>query len=82
MRRTRIEIMLDILSASYEGANKTKIVYRAFLNFKQAEEYLGLLLKENLLMERNMGNKKVYQTTDKGVEMLEKYNEFIKGLTI
>lgn len=32
--------MVDILSSAKDGANKTKIIYDAYLNFKQAGEYL------------------------------------------
>ncbi|HWQ20196.1 MAG TPA: winged helix-turn-helix domain-containing protein, partial [Methanotrichaceae archaeon] len=34
MRRDKLQIILDILEICVNGANKTKIVYQANLNFK------------------------------------------------
>lgn len=74
MKRYRYEIITDILSSAEEGANKTKIVYEACLNFKQAEEYLDLLMEAELLTTDSDGNKAIYHTTDNGLETLERYN--------
>ncbi len=79
MRRSRFEIMVDILSAAKEGSNKTGIVYGARLNFRQAEDYFNFLMGAELLMKNNTDkNKTIYHTTDKGVEMLERYKELIE----
>ncbi len=78
MVNPRFEIMVDVLSSAKGGANKTKIVYDAYLNFKQAAEYLNLLLESSLLTIGSDGNKKVYYTTNEGEKMLEKYKELIE----
>lgn len=79
VKRSRFEIMVDILSSAKEGANKTRIVYEAYLNFKQAEEYLNFLMEAELLVKKYTGgNKTVYHITDKGQEMLERYTELIE----
>ncbi len=78
MKRSRFEIMVDILSSAKEGANKTKIVYEGMLNFKQAGEYLNFLIGVELLTTYLESNKTIYRTTDKGIEMLEKYKELIE----
>ncbi len=78
MKRTRFEIMVDILSSANEGANKTKIVYDAYINFKQANDYLNSLMDAELIIKDSDGDKTIYQTTDKGLEMLEKYKELIE----
>jgi predicted transcriptional regulator len=51
MRRSRFDIIVDILTTSIEGVNKTKIVYDANLNFKVAKEYLDFLIEAGLLEE-------------------------------
>lgn len=52
MRRTREEIISEILSACVSGASKNKIVLKANLNFKTATPYLEFLIKNNLLKVR------------------------------
>lgn len=74
-KRSGYEIMMDILEASMNGANKTKIVYSAYLNFKQANQYIGHLKEVELLRENRNGRKIIYQTTEKGKEVLSKYKD-------
>jgi len=74
-RRTRFDIMVDILSVSAEGANKTKIVYGANLNFKLANEYIGFLIDSDLLSQEKNKNGKIFTTTDKGMDLLNKFRE-------
>lgn len=71
MRRSRIDIIIDIMDVAKNGVNKTGIVYRANLNFKLADKYLGLLQKQGLV-ENNMDK---YTTTDKGRKFLEQAKE-------
>lgn len=78
MKRSRFEIMVDILSSAKDGANKTKIVYEAYLNFKQAGEYLDFLMESDLLGKSTNENKTIYRTTDKGVKMLERYRDLVE----
>jgi predicted transcriptional regulator len=68
MRRSRLDIIIDVLEAGKEGTNKTNIVYKANLNFKLAREYLDLLQKHGLI--ENRSNK--YMTTDDGKSFLNK----------
>ncbi len=75
MKRSRFEIIIDILNASMGGANKTKVVYDARLNFKQAEEYINFLIEAKLLARKTEGNKNIYKTTEKGKEMVSKFKE-------
>ncbi|MFO7967780.1 MAG: DUF4364 family protein [Archaeoglobaceae archaeon] len=78
MKRSRFEIMVDILSSAKEGVNKTKVVYEAYLNFKQAEDYLNFLMEAELISTDSNGNQTIYQTTDKGLEMMERYKDLIE----
>ncbi len=70
MRRDKLKIILDILDICTEGANKTKIVYRANLNFKMANIYLDILTNEGLLDLVDPSNGKVYLTTSRGKELV------------
>ena len=70
MKRNREEIISQILNVCRNGAIKTRVVYQANLNFKTVEPYLDLLVKNNLL-EVQQGEKKMYETTEKGETLLE-----------
>lgn len=72
MKRSRGEIVSDILEICTAGANKTKIVYQANLNFRTVNPYLDLLTTKGLI-DIAEGSTKTYITTDKGEELLESY---------
>jgi len=71
MRRSRIDIIIDVLEVAEMGVNKTSVVYKSNLNFKLAQKYLELLQKKGLV--ENRVDK--YITTDKGKIFLQKAKE-------
>ncbi len=71
MRRSRIDIVIDVLEVAKVGVNKTGVVYRTNINFKLADKYLDLLQKQGLV--ENIVDK--YITTSKGKIFLEKARE-------
>jgi predicted transcriptional regulator len=71
MRRSRIDIVVNILDVAKNGVNKTAIVYRSNINFTLAEKYLELLENQGLLEN----NSEKYITTDKGKIFLQKAKE-------
>jgi predicted transcriptional regulator len=65
-----------------EGSPKTRIVYQANLNFKNASNYLDWLIKHGFLIKRG----KIYMITSPGqtllanlTEIISLINEDIKG---
>ena len=70
MKRSRQEIISQILEICMNGASKTKIVYQANLNFKTVNPYLDLLIKNDLI-QVNEGRAILYETTPKGIRLLE-----------
>jgi predicted transcriptional regulator len=74
LKRNREEIISQILNVCRNGAIKTRVVYQANLNFKTVEPYLDLLVKNNLL-EVQQGEKRMYETTEKGETLLEALNQ-------
>jgi predicted transcriptional regulator len=80
-RRGRIEVIKDILTEASSGASKTRIIYRANLNFSQFNRYFSELVKKGLIVwVNNPGGGVVYQTTEKGealLEVLRKAEQFI-----
>ena len=70
MKRSREEIVSKILDVCLNGANKTKIVYQANLNFRTINPYLDLLIGKNLI-KVSQGQILRYETTPQGIDMLE-----------
>ena len=70
-----MDITADILKIAKYGAKKTRIVYRANLNFKILHEYLDDLSEAGLITN-GQEEKGIIKTTDKGIEFLNFYNKF------
>lgn len=75
MKRSRQEIFSQILDICMNGANKTRIVYLANLNFRTVNPYLDILIKNQHLIEIGKGEQILYQTTKKGTDLLESINK-------
>ena len=71
--RSRTEIAAMILDAANGGATKTKIMYFAFLSYNQLNEYLSILIENNLIEYLDGANK--FKTTEKGLFFLKMHNE-------
>lgn len=76
-KRSLIEVFSHILTIASEkgGVNKTRIVYRANLNFVRAEEYLQLLIELGFLDYMQEGR---FLTTGKGHQFLVKYKDVLE----
>jgi len=81
-RRSRIEVICDILSEAFGGANKTRLMYHCNLNFMRFNRYLQELLDAGLIerVGSNPGSVVLYKTSDKGrelVKVLRKANDLM-----
>lgn len=70
-RRTRLEIMLNILRAVKGGVEKpTRIMYAANLAYNPSQKFIMSLVEQGLLNERVQSaggkSKKRYEITEKG----------------
>lgn len=73
--RDRTEIIgqvLDIANGA-EGLTMVKIMYKAFLSYKQVKEYTALLTENDLLRYDSITQS--YKTTGKGLRLLQLYNQ-------
>jgi predicted transcriptional regulator len=71
--RSRTDIVGSILKSANGGtANKTKIIYKAFLSFEQLKEYLTVLQEKGLIEYEE--EQKTYRTTTKGIRLLQLVN--------
>ena len=74
--RGRLDIIADILAASFGGVKKTLLMYSCNLSFKQTKHYLEFMLRKKLLRVvpgDNGGNPGLYEITDKGRTFLKSY---------
>ena len=78
--RSRTEIVTMILDAANggEGETKTKIMYFAFLSYNQLNEYLSILIENNLI--EYLDGTRRFKTTEKGLYFLKMHNEMAKLL--
>jgi len=74
IRRSRLDITLDILRIAMKGAKKTQIVYGANLNSAIANKYISKMEEYKLIEQKE----DMFITTDKGRE----YREMAKELEI
>jgi predicted transcriptional regulator len=76
-RRSKDQIMIEILSRCANGENITKIVYQTKTNFTTTRAYLDLLTRNNLL-ECQDTSPRLYKTTAKGIEMMNRLRQIQK----
>ena len=71
--RSRKEIVAMMLDTNNGGTTKTKIMYYAFLSYNQLNEYLSILIENNLI--EYLDGTKTFKTTEKGLNYLKMKNE-------
>ena len=77
--RGRLDIIADILEASYDETRKTYLMYRCNMSFRQLKYYLDFLLVKGLLCMVAgdvSADRGLFAITGKGKEFLRAY----KGL--
>lgn len=78
-RRNKLEIITCILTiCRSKGSSKTRIVYQANLNFKNASLYLDWLMKRGYLVKED----KLYKTTPAGLELLTNLTDIASMINV
>ncbi len=77
MKRGRVDIINEVLSAASEGIGKTALVYRTNLNFNMAEKYLDICFRVGFISVTR-ASPVVYRTTSKGTEFIKNYSNLKK----
>jgi len=76
--RSRIAILVNILTVAKRPTIKTHIMYKANLSHRQLEKYLTFLKQREMrreFVDDKTGNR-VYETTQKGNDFLKEYGNF------
>jgi predicted transcriptional regulator len=78
MRRSQLEIRMDILACVKAGAEKpTQIMYKANLSWTALQTHLDALEGAELLTPVEYGSRKKYELTDKALTLLLAYDKII-----
>lgn len=80
--RSRWEIIHDILKATLEekGAKKTRIMQRAYMDWRNFQRYFDFLLEEGFISRGNT-ELESYEPTQKGKELFNRLSEVRAILT-
>ena len=77
MKRSRLEICIDVLKAIKKGCKKpTRIMYSSNISWIPLNEILNFLVNQNAVIVKQTGKKKEYYITNRGEEILEYYEQF------
>ena len=85
MRRSKLEMYIDILKALAQGGplKLTHVMYKTNVNCSVLSEYLAFLLKKELVEERKVQkNRTVYAITQLGITVLKSFGELTQSLPI
>ncbi len=75
--RSRFEIIEDMLTVLTEGKSvkKTRLMQRAYLNWRGLQKYFDFLVEENFIIESNNPGTGSFAITEKGRELLKRLND-------
>jgi predicted transcriptional regulator len=74
-KRSRLEIIADILKKLRKPTCKTNLMSHCNMNFTQSGQYLNYMKSNGLIQKEAMAGKVTYQRTEAGREFLELYNK-------
>lgn len=72
-RRSRLDIIADMLDASRGRVRKTHLMYKCSMSFTQIERYLNLILRAKLLVVEDDGADLLFKISRKGKSFLRSY---------
>jgi len=74
-KRSRLELCIAVLQAAASGKQLfTPIMYGCNLSWNPLQEILAFLIDHGFLVKRVVGRRKLYEITEKGLQVLEHYN--------
>jgi predicted transcriptional regulator len=81
-RRSLLQIKIEILKVVLAGNDKpTQVMYRANLSWNVLQAHLRELVESGLLMVENVGARKRYTITTKGIELIRAFEELERKIS-
>ena len=76
-KRTKLEVIRDILEVLQKNRKVkiTHIIYKANLSSNSIKPYIGNLLKNKMIEEIILKEKRLFKITDRGNEFLQEFNK-------
>lgn len=82
VRRSHLEIKMDILRAVKEGVEKpTQIMYKANISWAILQTHLKSLVENGFLSELECGSRRRYELTQKGFDILRAYSNILEQVS-
>ena len=75
IKRTRFEVMYEILSFCRSPRQKTHIMYKCNLSYEQLQKYIEFTVSSNLLKKSEENGKALYQITEHGENFIHEYEQ-------
>ena len=80
-RRSELEIKMDMLQVLSQGIDRpTQIMYKANLSWVALQANLKTLVTGSFLREEDLGNRKRYEVTQKGFEILRAFQKVVETM--
>ena len=81
IRRSQLEIKMDILRVVKEGVEKpTQIMYKANISWAILQTHLKTLVENGFLSEIECGSRRRYELTQKGFNILRAYYNILEQM--
>ena len=81
LRRTKIEIIHDILKSIQEKGGKIKpthLLYKSNLSHTKMKEYISELKKKEMILEELDDDNRYVKITDKGLKYISEYKKIME----
>jgi predicted transcriptional regulator len=83
LKRSRLELHLDILKAIKKGTSKpTRIMYRTNLSWKPLMKILNSLVDQDLIIRNGKNGHVTHKITGKGKNVLEYFSMAMESIEI
>jgi len=80
-RRSELEIKMDVLRVAASGIDRpTQIMYKANLSWIALQANLKSLVGKVFLREEDLGNRKRYELTQRGYEVLTTFERVVESM--
>jgi predicted transcriptional regulator len=80
-RRSELEIKMDVLRVVASGIDRpTQIMYKANLSWIALQSNLKSLVTGTFLREEDLGNRKRYELTQRGFDVLSTFQKVVEAM--
>jgi len=83
MRRSELELKIEILQAIAEGASKqSHVIQKSNISWSMAQNFIRRLEMQGLIEAKQTKGRKTFAITERGTRVLNSYSSMIKGMQL